>query len=364
MSIDYKSEPLDILALVASLCGKHLFSDQMEYMKQHALLDHQHLAVRVSLAHDLETILGRRGIHGTCSLFGSSANTLGFKDSDVDIYFHLPNYSTEPDKAHSRRDLYRKMESIQCILSRELRLDIEPPIKARVPIIQLDFSPKYANGLKCDISLLSPHGIVHAKLVEHLCKIEPLFRDLCLAIKFWMRATNFTGRESLNSISAVILVMFYMQQKGLLPAVRTLQSSPSTSFIASNEFNSGCHSFVSLRSKPNIAQLFVGFFTFYRKFDFNNNIVSPNHGIELSKSSHGIFITKNPKSTSQIVIQDVFDLKRNQAFSMSGSFERRLTSLFLEIHEMVTSLNGEYGSGNDDFVAAMVFAFLLRKRFN
>lgn len=354
----FKSEPFDFDALIAAIRSKAAFCEQIAFFKENGLLGPEGQKRREKLAKYLEGLLQMRGIDGTFSLFGSSVSTLGFKDSDVDLFFDLPDYSVEPE-ASPRPRLYRKMEELQAYLSMDMKMDIPPPVRARVPILNLDFQQKFRPyGLRSDMTLLSRNGPVQARLLKHLCEMEPLFRDLALVTKLWMRAAGFIGKESLNSFAAVLMVLFYLQQKGLLPAIRALQETPSSSVSTSCEFQTESASFVLSSQKPKLVALFLDFFEFFHEFDFDKYIVSPNYGLEMLKSAFSHTIKQHPDSTSPIVIQDVFDLSRNQAYSMSGTFVSRFDKLFSDIATVVKDLREEY-DGDEDKVASDVLSRLL-----
>lgn len=112
------------------------FSIQVETLRVRALLSPDELKQRQALADYLEKVLRTKGIKGKIQLFGSSANRLGFKDADVDMFFDLPNVSAEADLA-DREVVFKKLNLIRGVLEKAFGLVIWKPVKARIPIVQV-----------------------------------------------------------------------------------------------------------------------------------------------------------------------------------------------------------------------------------
>lgn len=64
-------------------------SGQVAALKQYALLSQDELYLREQLAQYFTICLNTTHCIGQFRLFGSSANSLGFKDNDIDMFFEL-----------------------------------------------------------------------------------------------------------------------------------------------------------------------------------------------------------------------------------------------------------------------------------
>lgn len=289
------------------------FSNKIEVLKHDAIITPQDLEGRREAVAELESVLLNAGYEGKLSIYGSSANGTGFKDCDLDLYFHAPGLSA--DRCHknfNREILFDDLLRIADTLSDELQMNIGDPVMAMIPVLKLDFksSMKLRNGLQVDISLSSRHAVAQTKLIEYFGQEEPLFRDLVIAVKYWMKQAGFTDKNKLNSISTILMVMFFMQRQGFLPAVRDLQgqykSNPDRPVIT---FNKKAWHRDPEMANWSLATLFLDLVLFYEDFFANkshNFMISPHYGKMVAR----------PQSDRDLFVQDVFDLVRNQANSM------------------------------------------------
>ncbi|KAI1296796.1 Terminal uridylyltransferase 4 [Halotydeus destructor] len=319
--------------LVQELCQAATFSSLVDYLMSTVLLSPLEIEKRQQLVDILTLSLEKYNMIGTFSIFGSSANSLGFKDSDLDMYFQL-NVAKDDNKKNSkldREEVIKELTRMKNVLEKTLDMKIWKPVRAKVPIIQLDFElnrlPRNRNlkcGLKCDISLTSNHGVCHSRLLCHFSIAEPLFRQLAVLIKYWMKRSNLISPHRITSFASVLMTVFYLQSRDLLPSVRSIQSSPSSEDNPVYDFQNVTSS-NSTQPKPTLAELFLDYFQFYHDFDFKKLVICPHFGYAIPKESLEKLNPTFATPCDKISVQDTFDLKRNQSQNMSETFFSEFT---------------------------------------
>ena len=342
--------PIDYKALTRELKSSKEFNDQVKHLRTSLLLSETELNQRQQLSNKLENYLNESKIPGKFYLFGSSANSLGFKEADVDLYFELDSVRDNEDGTDDcvlpKPIVLEVLGFIRRVLKLKLNISIEEPIVARVPIIKLDF--KFKNGLNCDISLTSAHGVAHGRLLTHMCHIEPMFRDLALITKVWMKNSYMIDCHQITSFASSLMVMFYLQQKQLLPPVSSL-SIDETNYAINTEVQ-----WISpLAEKPTIAQLFLDFFTFFGSYDFKK-VISPFHGTPQPRS---LLVLKSVKAKT-LTVQDPFDLSLNVTHNTRKSFSKELVATFKFLAATSEWLH-EKLDGDHDTAAKSLFEYLI-----
>ena len=89
-----------------------------------------------------------------------------------------------------------------------------------------------ATGWSCDISFSHGLGVEMSLFVKHLFKLQPEAKKLALYVCIWCK--NYEIK--IKNFFLVVLVIFYMQTKGLLPSVKRVQDRCSLRQIG-GEFN-------------------------------------------------------------------------------------------------------------------------------
>jgi DNA polymerase sigma len=129
---------------------------------------------RVRLVHKLETILCKRWPHASIkvNVFGSTGNSLGTSDSDVDIC--ITTDAKELSKVCSIAELLANngMERVVCVSS------------AKVPIVKV-WDPELQ--VACDLNVNNPIALENTALIRSYIEIDPRVRPLAMIIKHWAK---------------------------------------------------------------------------------------------------------------------------------------------------------------------------------
>ncbi|XP_065213899.1 uncharacterized protein LOC135841042 [Planococcus citri] len=150
---------------------------------------------------------------------------------------------------------------------------------ARIPIIKLMHKSTKKN---CDISFCES-GLKSSRLTKFYVKLNPSLRFLILYLKVVLKKSEIYGTNGITSHVIFWLVVFYLQQKNLLPSVKSVRKKYSDCKKNDLFENWNC----SLNEKIDyssysynfgwncLSTLLFGFAKFYRNFDFTKNVISP-----------------------------------------------------------------------------------------
>lgn len=150
-----------------------------------------------------------------CYPFGSSVIGMGTPDGDLDIFVDTTGLSYFQKQSKSKiKDAIRKTE--MALRKSNFFNDFEPVFHARTPILRT-----YCNSEKIDCDLSYSNGLssCNTALISYFIELQPLCKQLAVIIKYWAKLNNL----GTNSYLVVLLVIFYLQVEGVLPAVQRLQ---------------------------------------------------------------------------------------------------------------------------------------------
>lgn len=155
---------------------------------------------------------------------------------------------------------------------------------ARVPIIQASRSiqGRFGHDKICvDISFNHEVVLHNSRMLLCYSRLHPIVKPLCQVVKWWAkyRELNEPWKGTLSSYAYVIMVIYYLQQRGIIPS---LQTKKSTRIV------NGCdvwfHDFLEEKinpatlcdqSGPPLLNSLFDFFYFYAyEFNFYTQIIS------------------------------------------------------------------------------------------
>jgi len=251
--------------------------------------------------------------------FGSSACGLGLASSDLDLHVEL---NTSIVKSLDRKE---KTGALAQVLWAQKRFrNALPILNCRTPIVQL-WDKK--TGIKCDLSACSSMGVLNTKYVKFCLDFDPRARTLAMVIKCFAKKHHITGSgpgDHVTSYCLVLMVIFFLQAKGVLHTLATLQSVPGLEEMVVNDFNfSFCTDASKLPPLPtgeysSVVELLHSFFRFYADFNFKTNSICLQQGQPAARLKEMVGFT------SALVVQDPFEGGRNVFLAVS---RQRLVSM-------------------------------------
>jgi len=304
--------------------------EQYEHLALMVAASPEKLNLMESVIEDIQAVLRQEfpGCHVVS--YGSSTNGFALQDCDLDVYVNLPNIKvTNPQrKTQIVSDCLRRVERYR---------SATPIIKARTPIVKL-FDRK--SRIKIDINVTCEMGVKNSQFLNYCRKLDKRCEQLVRIIKYYCYCHDITGSGPGNhftSYSIVLMVIFYLQVKGILPSVEVLQDGIPKDNCDGWNFAFNEKHYHENQFNESIRDLVRGFFQYYKGFSFETQVVCPLVGYSISKyrMKHGFDLTSAALEHSPhfgrrkqklelnktVVIQDPFELTRNTAAAVDKTVE-------------------------------------------
>ncbi|KAL8111388.1 hypothetical protein AgCh_019198 [Apium graveolens] len=145
-------------------------------------------------------------------LYGSCANSFGFKNSDIDVCLAID------DADVNKSEVLLKLADI---LQSDNLQNVQALTRARVPIVKL-MDP--VTGISGDICVNNLLAVINTKLLRDYALIDERLRQLAFIIKHWAksRGVNETYQGTLSSYAYVLMCINFLQQRrpAILPCLQ------------------------------------------------------------------------------------------------------------------------------------------------
>lgn len=280
------------------------------------LIDDDYLAIIYSKIYNtLQKELDRLGPY-KIEPFGSVANGLALKSSDVDL--HISSLSEKIDSTIAYKTITRMLYR-----SKQFS-DIVPIRKARVPIIKC---VHLATGFSLDINTSESYGIYNSEFINELNQRDNRIYELMLFLKIWFKNMHIYGAFNMTNYCLLTLIIFYLQNSSpaVLPSVKILQRNAPKILVNGINFglNTRC---VPLDRTLNVHDLIKGFFQFFSTLDFEKVVIAPYLGKIINKTDFENKTYKYPEYTKQLEMlsessgEKVEELKTNRPVCVQDMF--------------------------------------------
>ncbi|KAF0297648.1 Terminal uridylyltransferase 4 [Amphibalanus amphitrite] len=243
------------------------------------------------------------------TLFGSSCNGFGFRNSDLDICLTFDDCS-DPQSLDQPDIILKLAETLKRL---RFIYNVIPISTAKVPIVK--FTDRRSR-LEADISLYNTLAQHNTLLLHTYAKLDSRARILGYMVKLMAKICDIcdASRGSLSSYAYTLLLIYYLQRckPAVLPVLQELDADSRRPRLVDG------------------ADLWIGFLRFYGEhFDFERNVVCIRRMEVLSKF-------EKLWNGSFIAIEDPFLLSHNLGGGVRrkmASFIRR-TFLLWRLHHM------------------------------
>jgi len=265
---------------------------------------------RVKICNDIHEVLIEAG-YSNCLVYpyGSTINSVGFTDSDLDLYVDL---GLSGDTLKISKILEKCTEFV----------NIEAVPHARVPIVKAVHFP---SGIKCDLSFGHKDNLWNTEFIRFCCLSDPRVRPLIMVVRHWGRMNGLVGREGqvrLCNYALTLMVIAYLQQLPC-PILHSVQNLVALT-DAHTQPSSFCSVLLAMQDKlpllmtntDSLTSLLIGFFEHYKSFEFGQNVISIFLGNTCERD-----LTKNGsifKSDNPICVQDPFEVNFNVCRNISA----------------------------------------------
>ncbi|KAK7044040.1 hypothetical protein SK128_001257 [Halocaridina rubra] len=248
--------------------------------------------------------------------FGSSVNTFGRRNCDLDMILELTDDDEKTDNnrlvfqakksraaANPRITMQRHMEVISDVVDNFIPgcSQVRKILGARVPIIKYyqDFT-----GIECDLSMTNKSGFYMSEMLYIYGCMDPRVRPLVFTIRCWAKDRHvtsvFAGRWITN-FSLTLLVLFYLMRTSP-PVIPPLQVLINLAGSSDRRETSGidCTFLRDLNivtpseNQDSLETLLRGFFEFFSNFNFKERGFSIVSGNDFVKPEHKALYIQNP----------------------------------------------------------------------
>ncbi|KAM4706980.1 terminal uridylyltransferase 7 [Discoglossus pictus] len=260
------------------------------------------------------------------SLFGSSKNGFGFKQSDLDICMTFDGIESAEEL-----DCIRTIEDLARLLRKHQGLrNILPITTAKVPIVKFYH---VRSGLEGDISLYNTLALHNTQLLASYAAIDPRVKYLCYTMKVFTKMCDIgdASRGSLSSYAYTLMVLYFLQQRNppVLPVLQEIYKGNKKPEHLVDGWN--VYFFSKLdqlaqywpdfgKNTESVGELWLGLLRFYtEEFDFKEHVICIRR-----KSLLTTF--KKQWTSKYIVIEDPFDLNHN----LGAGLSRKMTNFIMK----------------------------------
>ncbi|EGT51615.1 CBN-CID-1 protein [Caenorhabditis brenneri] len=283
-----------------------------KYYEENILTQHR-LDLMESRKKELEEYLKKnyqKDIHLT--IFGSVMTGLSVNCSDIDICLRFGDGDVPP-KDRTPKEVILKVEEVlrKCGMVKR----VQAIVTAKVPIVKFQLRLKTGEMVDADISYYNILAIYNTALLREYTLWTPdsRFAKLALFIKKWAKSCDIgdASRGSLSSYAHIILLISYLQNcdPPVLPRLQEdFRSDNDEKRLVDNWNTSYAQVEDELvqnwpKNKETCAQLLIGYFDYYSRYDFRNFVVQCRREMILSKMEKDW-----PRP---ICVEDPFDLNHN-----------------------------------------------------
>ncbi|KAJ9612540.1 hypothetical protein H2200_004137 [Cladophialophora chaetospira] len=237
------------------------------------------------------------------NVFGSTGNSLGTSDSDVDIC--ITTDCKEMERVCNIAELLARhgMERVVCVSS------------AKVPIVKV-WDPELQ--VACDINVNNPLALENTQLVRTYVGIDSRVRPLAMIIKYWAKRRILNDAAlggTLSSYTWICLALNFLQTRDP-PILPTLQQQPNlqprevAGVNVSFERNLDAYKDFGKRNTSSLGELLFHFFRYYgHELDFERNVISVRLGRCLSKVEKAWHLLQD----NRLCVEEPFNISRNLA---------------------------------------------------
>lgn len=138
------------------------------------------------------------------------------RDSDLDL--------TVLTKDRFEKDERAVLENIYTYLRDRFKyLKFEKVLgqQVKVPLLSIEDSKKQ---LQVEITLNNLMGIANSGILAQYVQIHPKVHDFIILIKHWAKQNSVCNKHRMSSYALTLMVIYFFQQKGLLPVLQELNT--------------------------------------------------------------------------------------------------------------------------------------------
>lgn len=227
-----------------------------------------------------------------------------------------------------------------------------PITHARVPILKC-YHVK--TGYHCDLNFSDSLGVLNSPILGHLITYDTRIYMLATIIKYWMKVHDCSGTNRITNYAVLWMLIFYLQTipEPIVPPVTEFQRYVREYIVHSFNFAFDYNYPNNTKNRQRASELLVGFFQFYKDFDFETQLICPLHGRTFSKNDVAtkrlpefkryediLKMNRNElpmQMKKPICIQDPFDITHTVPGAIAANVFQRIQSKISYAAEMIAN---------------------------
>lgn len=183
-----------------------------------------------------------------------------------------------------------------------------PITHARVPILKC-FHVK--TGYHCDLNFSDSLGVLNSPILGHLITYDSRIYVLATIIKYWMKVHDCSGTNRITNYAVLWMLIFYLQSipdnHPIVPPITEFQQRVREYIVHSFNFAFDYNYRNNTQNRQRTSELLLGFFQFYKEFDFETQLICPLHGRSFPKND---VVTKHLPEFKRY--EDILKMNRNE----------------------------------------------------
>lgn len=158
-----------------------------------------------------------------------------------------------------------------------------PITHARVPILKCYH---VTTGYHCDLNFSDSLGVLNSPILGHLITFDSRIYVLATIIKYWMKVHDCSGTNRITNYAVLWMLMFYLQSipDPIVPPITEFQRYVREYTVHSFNFAFDYNYRNTTQNRQRTSELLLGFFQFYKNFDFETQLICPLHGRAFPKN--------------------------------------------------------------------------------
>lgn len=246
------------------------------------------------------------------SPFGTSVSGLGQKGSDLDLLLDLDSHG---NRELQRSDIQRILDQGMSVLLSAGASELEVIAQARIPLLRGCIS-----GIRFDLTIGSHCALWNTSLLRSFVAASPsIMVPLCAVVAAWSKAqgVNDSPGGLLSTYSVMLMVVFFLQFKGVLPSHDLMSTSQASCQGPPPQI-------LEHKLPPaELGLLLIGFFSFAAAFRWDAWVASVRCGAPLLRDRKPQTWRVNP-----LCVEDPFETHLNTCRRVNPRGQRVVLTAF------------------------------------
>ncbi|CAL4091378.1 unnamed protein product, partial [Meganyctiphanes norvegica] len=221
-------------------------------------------------------------------VFGSSANNLGFRGCDVDLYVEL---GYDPWASGIKNVMEKNAADVTWYIARLVKKErigynVQAVPRARVPIVKFR---EWHSGIYVDVSFKNGMPVYNTELICQYTQTHELVRPYLMIIRYWAKIQGIAGGAQpaslITNYAFTMMMLWYLMYRTppILPTVAALKncSGNHQNNVISGwdcSFSKNVNFWKERRHNVTVMELIQEFFSFYGDVDLEKYVISPLSG--------------------------------------------------------------------------------------